>query len=97
MWAPDGRTLYFRSGDDLMAASVTEEPDFTVLGQQRVPVDLGEMASALFSASYDVHPDGSHFVFFRGQDDGGGFDPDAALNVLTNWFTELRERMGEER
>jgi serine/threonine-protein kinase len=96
VWAPDGRALFYRSGDDLMAASVTEEPDFTVLGQQRLPMDLGSAPAALFSSSFDIHPDGSHFVFFRGQEEGGGLDQDAAVHIVTNWFTELRERMGEE-
>jgi Tol biopolymer transport system component len=97
VWAPDGRTLYYRVQDGLVAVSVSVEPGFSVLQRQRLPLDLGSMPSAGFSASYDIHPDGDRLVFFRGQNLGGTVEGDGAVFIVTNWFTELRERMGEGR
>jgi len=97
VWAPDGRTLYYRSEDELVAVSVDLESDFAVLRRQPVPVDLGLMPMAYFSASYDIHPDGERFVFFRGRGMEAGPDGDAAIYIVTNWFTELLERMGDQQ
>jgi serine/threonine-protein kinase len=96
VWSPDGETLYYRRGDELVAASVATEPEFRVLGREPVLTDLSQMPQQGYSASYDVHPDGDRFIFFRGQLDPD-FNPDVTLYVVTNWFTELRERMGEGR
>ena len=94
VWAPDGQTLYFRRGDELVAASVTVDPDFRVLGREPILDDLGNMPVQEFAASFDVHPDGDRFIFFLGQEEEG-VEVDRTLYVVTNWFTELRERMGE--
>jgi cysteine synthase len=94
VWAPDGQTLYFRRGDELVAASVTVDPEFRVLGREPILDDLGSMPVQAFAASYDVHPDGDRFIFFLGQEEEG-VEVDRTLYVVTNWFTELRERMGE--
>ncbi len=40
--------------------------------------------------AYDIHPDGDRFLVVRGAG-GSGFGD--TYNV-TNWFTELRQRMG---
>jgi Tol biopolymer transport system component len=97
VWSPDGETLYYRQGDRLVAASVTVEPDFRVVGRETALTGLSEMVAQDFSASYDIHPDGDRFVFFMGEMGEGRADPNASLVVVTNWFTELRERMGEGR
>jgi hypothetical protein len=41
----------------------------------------------------DVHPDGTRFVVA----DGGGGSFVGDVWVVTNWHTELRERMGGDR
>jgi serine/threonine-protein kinase len=93
VWAPDGSRIYYRQGDALLATRVALEPDFRVLGRETVLSDLSGFARWEFSASYDVHPDGDRFVFFRTSGDAaaGG---DAALTIVTHWFEELRERVG---
>jgi serine/threonine-protein kinase len=92
-WAPDGSRIYYRQGDALLAARVALEPDFRVLGRETVLSDLSGFARWEFSASYDVHPDGDRFVFFRTSGDAtaGG---DAVLTIVTNWFEELKQRVG---
>jgi serine/threonine-protein kinase len=96
VWAPDGEALYYRRGDELVAASVAVDPGFRVLGREPILDDLREMPQQGFAASYDVHPDGDRFLFFLGAVEEG-VDVDRTLYVVTNWFEELKERMGERR
>ena len=35
-WAHNGRELFYRSGDSLMVASVTQSPTFAVAGRRRL-------------------------------------------------------------
>ena len=48
--------------------------------------------------NWDVHPDGRSFVFVpnSGADTGdtGPGPPVVPIEVVTNWFEELRQRMG---
>ena len=39
---------------------------------------------------YDIHPDGDRFLLVRGGRRGGFGD----VFIVTNWFEELRERVG---
>ena len=43
-----------------------------------------------FDVGYDIHPDGDRFLVVQ----GGAGDGFGAVYIVTNWFTELLERMG---
>jgi hypothetical protein len=50
-----------------------------------------------FMGSIDIHPDGDRFAA-AGVVAGSAADPDTSAPrtlVVTNWFTELLERLGE--
>jgi serine/threonine-protein kinase len=87
VWAPDGRTVYYRRGDDLLAARVQAEPSFAVLGEE--VLFTGRYDGNRFYADYDVHPDGDRFVMIREPNRTYG-----GMTVVVNWFDELRERLG---
>ena len=104
-WSRDGRELYYRSGSQFLVVDVTTEPTFEV----SVPVllfdEVDYTGSAFLGAfrNWDVHPDGSRFLMVRqgggGQSAGGpgGGGAVSAFNevyLVTNWFEELRQRMG---
>ncbi len=44
----------------------------------------------------DIHPDGSRFVVTADQSETGQASPGelSEVYIVTNWFEELRERMG---
>ena len=50
------------------------------------PYDYGSR----FDVGYDIHPDGDRFLVVQ-RGEAGGFGD---TYIVTNWFTELRERMG---
>jgi serine/threonine-protein kinase len=79
MWNPNGRELYYRYGDKLMAVSITTKPEFTA----GTPEELFEVRSR---ADYmDLSLKSGRFLFV---------DEDTVLtvtylNVVLNWFEEL--------
>jgi len=88
VWDPDGHRLFYRTGDALIAAVVSTGSLFTVTGRKEL--FRGSFARYPLFAQYDIHPDGTWFVMFRGAANTGSH-----LVVAVNWFSELRERMGE--
>jgi eukaryotic-like serine/threonine-protein kinase len=64
VWARDGRELFYRAGDTLMAASVTSSPTLVVTGRR--PLFAGPFLVGGAYREYDVAPDGQHFVMISG-------------------------------
>jgi eukaryotic-like serine/threonine-protein kinase len=93
-WSPDGRELYYRRGDTLVAARVRTEPSFQVLSRSDVLVGN-------YGIEYDVRPDGSGFVFWEVRSEAGGEggeeEESRDLIVVVNWFDELLRRAGGRR
>jgi len=103
-WAPDGQTLYYRIGTTFYSVSVTVDPSFSV-GPPRELFDYPAHALGSPVPNYDVHPDGDRFILTetRGtvvEVSGGGEEflpPTQRLQdvyIVVNWFTELKELMG---
>ena len=69
-----------------MAVDVTTEPAFRA-GR---PTKLfeGPYFSLYPIRSYDVAPDGQRFLMLR--DDKPGVEPATEMNVILNWFEELK-------
>jgi hypothetical protein len=80
-WSRDGRELYYRSGDSLMAAAVSLSPAFAVTGRR--VLFTGAFLQATNSREYDPAPDGQHFVMVRGG------TTQSTLIVLNNAFDRL--------
>lgn len=86
VWARDGREIFFRSGDHMMAVDLrTGEP-----ASASAPHVLfsGRFAHAHRDyTNYDVSPDGKRFLMIQGQEQGI-----PQLNIVLDWFTELSQR-----
>jgi serine/threonine protein kinase/Tol biopolymer transport system component len=91
VWSRNGRELFFRKGDELLAVNVTLAPSFTagkplVLFSRSTPEDSSGMAYGLM-ADYDVSNDGRRFVFPK-------YNPDSSnvprARVILDWFFELK-------
>ena len=63
-WAHNGRELFYRAGDSLMAASVTLSPTFAVTGRRGL--FGGTFLGGGNFRDYDVAPDDQHFVMVTG-------------------------------
>jgi Tol biopolymer transport system component len=58
LWSPDGRELFYRSGDTVMVVSVNAEPNFS-LGTSKI-LFRGRYVSLIdeFQNTWDINPNG---------------------------------------
>ena len=95
-WSPDGNTVLYwtlRGG----------EHTFLAARLQREPTPMVLSTDSLFARPYsglpsDLHPDGDKFIFAQFVDvsatpDGASAEAERFI-LVTNWFEELRQRMG---
>ncbi|MBL8965107.1 MAG: protein kinase [Phycisphaerae bacterium] len=92
VWSVDGKELFFRSGQKLMAVAVTLEPRFSADRPQLLFEANFTARGNSGLAGYDVHPDGQRFVMVGHRTGVDG----ANVNIVLNWFEELK-RLSPER
>ena len=92
-WAPDGKELFYRKGRKMIR----------VVTQLNQTIEVG-MPQTLFEGdynhglnrvvrNYDVAPDGQYFMMIQSDEDEGG---PTHLNVVLNWFEELKQAVRPE-
>ena len=86
VWAPDGSELFYRSGDKMMVVSVQTEPTLSS-GRPRVLFEGTYFSSSISPGFqyYDISPDGQRFLMIKEVEAG-----QAQINVVLNWFEELK-------
>jgi Tol biopolymer transport system component len=84
-WSPKTRELFYRNGDKMMVVAYETTPQFTP-APPKVLFTLKTSRMGWAQANYDVSPDGKRFLVITGDDE---LLP-TSLNVLTNWFADLR-------
>jgi Tol biopolymer transport system component len=85
VWSPDGKELFYRSGEQMMVVSVQTDPTFRA-GRPEVLFE-GSYRSTQNPKGlqyYDLSPDGQRFLMIKKDDDP------AQINVVLNWFEELK-------
>jgi Tol biopolymer transport system component len=93
-WNPNGRELFYRSGRKMMAAEIVTQLGFTV-GKPRVLFESDFLLTPLQFSNYDVSQDGQRFLMLK-LDDAGETAP-AQINVVLNWFEELKRLAPTEK
>jgi Tol biopolymer transport system component len=83
-WSSSGRELFYRepARNQLMAVDIRTSPAF-VAGRPRALFELR-------TTTWDVAPDGKRFLVLRGPETPL---PGVRLEVVVNWFEELRRRV----
>jgi Tol biopolymer transport system component len=69
-WSRDGRELFYRNADTLFAVQVQTQSGFAA--GERTALFTGRFLENLRHATYDVHPDGQHFIFITSDGDDSG-------------------------
>jgi serine/threonine protein kinase len=72
-WGRDGRELFYRNADSVLAVSVRIDSQFSA--GPRTLLFTGRFLTNYRHATYDVHPDGRQFVFISG-------DPEDAAELV---------------
>jgi len=85
VWARDGREIFYRDGDKMMAVPVETGALFQ-MGKPAVLFEAPFSDPDYASAQYDVSPDGEHFVMIQ---EAGP----TQIHVVQNWFEELKEHV----
>ena len=92
VWAQNGRELFYREGNKMMAVEITMRPTFhagtpTLLFEGQYFRDL-----ALTEADYDITRDGQRFLMIQ----PGEQEAATQINVVLNWFEELKRLVPTE-
>jgi serine/threonine-protein kinase len=83
-WNPNGKELFYRTGDKMMVVDVSMRGGDIVLSQPRLLFEQRySFGSAQSIANYDVSPDGQRFVMVKDDSSSG------RLNLVLNWLQEL--------
>ena len=91
VWNRNGRELFFRSGNKMMAADVTTQPGFSA-GKPRKLFEGSYVRSdwPLASMTYDVSADGQRFLMVKATEQASSA---TEINIVLNWFEELKRRV----
>jgi serine/threonine protein kinase len=98
LWSPDGRELFYRSGDSFISVEVETEPAFRPAKPKVLfKGTYFSIAAAAFEFTlWDISPDGKRFLMMRPPAPTGAA-PTAAgprkINIVLNWFEELKHRV----
>jgi hypothetical protein len=90
LWNPNGRELFYRNGNKIMAVEVTTQPGFAP-GKPRLLFEGAYTPSTALSTNYDVSPDGQRFLMLKPVETQTSTP--TQINVVLNWFEELKRRV----
>jgi serine/threonine-protein kinase len=89
-WNPNGRELFYRIANKMMAVQIDAQPAF-VAGRPTM-LFQGDYLASPFPATgvtYDVSPDGRRFLMIKDAPTAEA----TQINVVVNWFEELKRRV----
>jgi Tol biopolymer transport system component/predicted Ser/Thr protein kinase len=90
VWNPNGRELFYRSGGRMMAVDIVTQLGFAA-GKPRVLFDGPYLPSPVTFPNYDVSPDGQRFLMLKPSEQAQAAP--TQINVVLNWFEELKRRV----
>jgi Tol biopolymer transport system component len=91
LWSPDGDMLYYRDKDAIMAVTVQIDPDLKLGTPQTLFKGPYVTVGTTIGTSWDIHPDGKKFLMMKPT--GSGRLLPRKINIVTNWFEELKEKV----
>jgi hypothetical protein len=85
-WSADGKTVYYRTGDALIAAKLSTAPSTRVIARDTISSTMGGSLPGSLTAAYDVGRSGRVLTRVSSKDD-------YQLIVVPNWRTELEQKL----
>jgi Tol biopolymer transport system component/tRNA A-37 threonylcarbamoyl transferase component Bud32 len=89
-WNRNGRELFYRSGNKMMAVDIATQPGFAA-GTPRMLFEGRYELAPFPSTNYDVSPDGQRFLMLKPTDQAQAAP--TQINVVLNWFEELKQKV----
>jgi serine/threonine protein kinase/Tol biopolymer transport system component len=90
VWNPNGRELFYRSGDKLMAVDISTQSGFAA-GKPRMLFEGKYQPTPVTFPNYDVSPDGQRFLMLKPAEQEQAAP--TQINVVLNWFEELKQKV----
>jgi hypothetical protein len=90
-WNRNGKELFYRTGNKMMAVDVATQPSFSA-GKPRMLFEGQYLTTdwPLISTSYDVSADGQRFLMVKATEQASSA---TQINVVLNWFEELKQKV----
>ena len=89
-WSQDGQTIFYVEGASMMAAPVTIEPEFSIIGVPRkLFASSGLPPRATSPQNYDVSADGQRFVVIESAETK---ETEIKGHVVENWSAEFKDQ-----
>ena len=89
LWNRNGRELFYRSGDKMMAVDIATQPGFAASKPRMLFEGPYEPTPVTFP-NYDVSPDGQRFLMLKPSEQEQAAP--TQINVVLNWFEELKQK-----
>jgi len=91
VWNPNGKELFYRSGDKMMAVEIATQPSFSA-GKPKMLFQGPYAPTPLTFPNYDVSPDGQRFLMISPAEQSRS--PSLTqIVVVQNWFEELKQKV----
>lgn len=88
-WSPNGDAIFYFSEGNFMVTRIETEPAFRVVKRE---VFAQGYRSVVGASSCDVSLDGKRLLVVKGR----GIDTADHVNIITNWFEELKRLVPTE-
>jgi eukaryotic-like serine/threonine-protein kinase len=89
VWAHNGRELFYRSGDKMMAVDLTTQPTLRV-GKPHQLFESAEYTRVSTTPNYDVSPDDKRFLMIKSSEQQNA---STQIIVVLNWFEDLEQKV----
>jgi Tol biopolymer transport system component len=87
IWSKDGNQIFYKRADQVWAVDVRTEGGFSA-GKPRLLFERNGLGGGTPIRSWDLWPEGQGFLMVKG--DERKPDPVTEINVVQNWFEELK-------
>ena len=95
LWSPDGKELFYRKNDEVIAVSVETEPIFKTVKSETLFQKNYVSRTGQHFTPWDIHPDGKRFLMMK-ESTGDETTKETlrpTINIVANWFEELKQRV----
>jgi len=89
-WNHNGRELFYRDGNKMMAVDIATQPSFAA-GKPRMLFEGQYETTPNSLTNYDVSADGQRFLMLKPTEQTEA--PPTQINVVLNWFEELKQKV----
>ncbi len=87
-WSSDSKEIYYRDEDKIMAAKIELQPKLKIVSRRTVGI-FPRVSSELSQSDFTVAPDGRILILKSAIDQS----KPVKINVIVNWFSELKNKL----